>query len=122
MRQVNGIAEIPDPELSFETHIARALKRKHVEKSDEFLMRLAQVAQYDPDVLDEFDLNVHMREMARIHGWKSPVIRSEQEVMEITKAKMEAQAQQEQAAMAMQGAEALGKLPDQAVNQLLPQA
>lgn len=94
---------IPDPETTFQTNLSRVLQRKVVENSDLFLARLERIAAVSPDVLDEFDLAIHSREIARAFGFKGPFIRSEQDVANIVTKRLEAQqaAMQQQQAMAM---------------------
>lgn len=116
-----GYYNIPDPITSFETNLSRVLKRKAVENSDLFLTRLANIAQYQPDVVDEFDLAVHTRELARAFGFKGPFIRTNEEVQQILKQKIEAQqaAQQQQAALA--AADTAAKFSPQVQDQIVNQ-
>lgn len=87
---VDGMT-VPDPLVSFQTNLSRVLQRKVVENSDLFLTRLANIAQWQPDVVDEFDLAVHARELARTFGFKGPFMRSKEEVAMILQRKLEAQ-------------------------------
>jgi len=105
----DGFYDIPDPATSFDTNLSRVLKRKVVENSDMFLTRLANIAQYSPDVVDEFDLAIHTRELARAFGFKSPVIRSEQDVVQIVSERLRAQQQAQQAQQAQIAAETAAK-------------
>jgi len=111
---------VPDPLVSFQTNLSRVLQRKVVENSDMFLTRLANIAQYDRDVLDEFDLAVHTRELARTFGFKGPFLRTKEQVAEILKNKVaaaNAAAQQQQQYAA---ADLATKLPPSIQNKLMP--
>lgn len=119
-RETNGFVDLPDPLVSFQTNLSRALRRKVVEDGDAFFLRLERAAQlFGPDVLDEFDIAIHMREVARSFGLKSPTIRSEEEVAEIIAAKVAAQAQQEQMMQAQAGIESASKLPEDIQREML---
>jgi hypothetical protein len=111
LRETNGGLEIPDPQTSYQTNLSRVLKRKQVEGHDQFMIRLEQMAQYNPDLLDEFDLAIHAREMARSFGMSQPFIRPAEDVAEILAQKVAAQQQQEQQAQVMQAAELATKAP-----------
>ena len=121
LRETNGGTEIPDPQTSYQTNLSRVLKRKAIEGHDQFMMRLEQMAQYSPDILDEFDLAIHAREMARSFGMKQPFIRPPEDVAEMLAAKVAAQAQAEQQAQMAQGAEMMTKMPPEAQQQVAEQ-
>jgi hypothetical protein len=121
LRETNGGTEIPDPQTSYQTNLSRVLKRKAIEGHDQFMMRLEQMAQYSPDILDEFDLAIHAREMARSFGMKQPFIRPPEDVAEMLAAKVAAQAQAEQQAQMAQGAEIMTKMPPEAQQQVAEQ-
>lgn len=111
LRETNGGTEIPDPQASYQTNLSRVLKRKAIEGHDQFMIRLEQMVQYQPDILDEFDLAIHAREMARSFGMSQPFIRPPEDVAEILAAKIQAQQQQEQEAKMAQAAELAVKAP-----------
>lgn len=114
LRETNGGLEIPDPQTSFQTNLSRVLRRKQVEGHDQFMMRLEQMVQYNPDILDEFDLAIHAREMARSFGLSQPFIRPAEDVAEILADKIAAKQQQEMQEQQAQAVEAASKLPPQA--------
>ena len=92
------------------------MKRKAVEHKDQFFLRLQQFAQVDPTVLDEIDLAAHTRELARTYGFRGPELRSEQEVMEIAQARLQAQQKEAEQQQAMQAADMASKF-DSSVQQ-----
>ncbi len=113
--------EIPDPQTSYQSDLSRVLQRKAVENSDSFLQRLAAMAQFEPSVLDEFDLAIHARELARAYNFKSPFLRTEQDVKAILEKKVQAQQQAQAQQQMVAGAEMVGKLPPQMQQQLSQQ-
>jgi hypothetical protein len=98
------------------------LQRKAVENSDMFLTRLEKIAQYNPDILDEFDLAVHARELCRAFGFKAPFMRSEQDVAEIITKRIEAQQQAMQQQQATQMAETAAKFSPAIQSKMTEQA
>jgi hypothetical protein len=119
LRETNGGTEIPDPQASYQTALSRTLKRKAIEGSDQFMLRLEQMVQYQPDILDEFDLAIHARELARSFGMTQPFIRPPEDVAEILAAKIQAQQQQEQEAKMAQAAELAVKAPPAMQEQMM---
>ena len=109
LKEAHGFYDLPDPQATFQTNISRVLQRKAVESSDQLFVRLERIAQIDPSVLDEFDLAMHARELARSFGFKNPFIRTEEAVIQIQTAQQQALAQQEQQQAAMQAAETVSK-------------
>jgi hypothetical protein len=101
-----GSYNIPDPQATYHSNLSRVMQKKVVENSDQFLTRLAQIAQFEPAVMDEFDLAMHSRELARAYGFKGPFIRDAQEVAEMMQKRLEAQQQQMQQEQGMAQAEA----------------
>jgi hypothetical protein len=122
LRETNGGTEIPDPQASYQTNLSRVLKRKAIEGHDQFMIRLEQMLQYQPDLLDEFDLAIHAREMARSFGMSQPFIRPPEDVAEILAAKIQAQQQQEQEQKMAQAAELAVKAPPAMQEQMMHQA
>jgi hypothetical protein len=115
-KETEGYYDIPDPLTTFQTNLSRVMKRKAVEHKDQFFLRLQQFAQVDPTVLDEIDLAAHTRELARTYGFRGPELRSEQEVMEIAQARLQAQQAEAQQQQAMQAADMASKF-DSSVQQ-----
>lgn len=121
LKESNGFYDLPDPMSSFETNLSRVLRRKAVESSDLLFARLERLFQVDPSLVDEFDLAVHARELARSFGFSNPFIRTEQNVIQIQQAQQRAlqqQQAQEQAAEAMSAVGGLDKtLQEKALSQ-----
>ena len=98
------------------------MRRKAVEHKDQFFLRLQQIAQFDPTVVDEIDLAAHTRELARTYGIRSPELRSEVEVIQIAQARLQAQQAQQEQAQAMQVADTASKFSPQIQQQVLEQS
>jgi len=109
LQEVDGFYDLPDPQTTFTTNLSRVMERKAVEHKDQFFLRLQQIAQVDPTVLDEIDLAAHTRQLARTYGMRGPELRSEEEVLQIAQARLQAQAQAQQQQQAMQEAETVAK-------------
>tara|TARA_R110000850_G_C9996151_1_gene468206 strand:- start:39391 stop:41070 length:1680 start_codon:yes stop_codon:yes gene_type:complete len=122
LKEVGGSYEFPDPLTTFETNLSRVMKRKLVQHQDQFFLRLQQYAQVDSTVLDEIDLAAHTRELARVYGFRKPLLRPEEEVIQIAQARLQAQAQQEQQQEAMAVADTASKFAPDVQNQMLEQA
>lgn len=112
---------IPDPLTTFQTNLSRVLQRKAVENSDLFLTRLERIATFQPEVLDEFDLAIHSREIARAFGFKGPFMRAEEEVLAIKTARQRAQQQAAMQEQALASAEVASKFNPAIQNQLAEQ-
>ena len=109
LKEVHGFYDLPDPMATFETNISRVLRRKAVESSDQLFVRLERMAQIDPSILDEFDLSIHARELARSFGFKNPFIRTEDNVIQIQQAQQRMQEIEQKQAAAMQAADTASK-------------
>ena len=70
---------------------------------DRYEMALAQEAAIDPSVLDVYDLDAAARERSKLLGVPQRLMRDEKAVMAVRKARLEAQAKQQQQEMAMNG-------------------
>jgi hypothetical protein len=121
LREVGDEYSIPDPYSTFQTNLSRVLMRKVVENSDLLLNRIGRIAEVQPEILDEFDLAVHCRELARAFGFKGPFLRSEDDVQALKSARLRAQEMQQQQEQAMAAAEAASKLPSGLQNQIASQ-
>lgn len=122
LKEINGFYDLPDPLASFQTKISQVLQRKRVESSDQLFARLERLFQVDPSIVDEFDLAIHARELARSFGFSNPFIRTEDNVIQIKDAQERAMAQEQQQGAMLQGAEAAGKLDGEVQKKLLQQA
>ena len=122
LKESNGFYDIPDPLTTFQTNLSRVMRQKAVEHKDQFFLRLQQIAQFDPTVVDEIDLAAHTRELARTYGIRSPELRSEVEVIQIAQARLQAQQAQQEQAQAMQVADTASKFSPQIQQQVLEQS
>lgn len=102
LRESNGFYDIPDPMATFQTNLSRVMERKAIEHKDQFFLRLRELAQYDPTVIDEIDVAAHVRELGRTYGFKAPQLRPEAEVIQLAQARLQAQQEQAQQAQAQQ--------------------
>lgn len=116
---IGDTGSLPEPTTVYNSQISIAIGRLQAAGFDSLVSRLANVAQLDPAVLDEFDLAAGMREVARVEGVAEKVIRKSEEVEQIQQAKAQASQQAEQAQAGMQMAEAAGKLPDDVIKQAM---
>jgi hypothetical protein len=119
LKEVHGFYDIPDPLATFQTRIAQVVQRKKVEASDQLFARLERLFQADPSLVDEFDLAIHARELARSFGYSNPFIRTEDNVIQIKQAQERAMAQEQQQQALATGAESMGKLDGGVQKQLL---
>lgn len=122
LKEVGDEYSIPDPQSTFQTNLSRVLLRKMVENSDMLLMRIQHIAQYQPDVVDELDLSIHVRELARAFGFKGPFLRAEEDVLAIQQAKLRAQQEQHQQEQALAAADAASKMSPNIQDQMMQQA
>lgn len=121
LKESNGFYDLPDPLATFQTNLARVMRRKAVEHKDQFFLRLKEYVQVDPTVMDEIDLAAHTRELARTYGFHAPELRPEAEVLQIAQARLQAQAQQEQQQQAAQVADAAAKFSPEMQQQMSEQ-
>lgn len=122
LKEVHGFYDLPDPMATFQTNIAQVLQRKKIESSDQLFGRLERLFAVDPSLVDEFDLAIHARELARSFGYSNPFIRTEDNVIQIKSAQQRAMAAEQKQQAAMQAAESAGKLDGSLQKDLLQQA
>jgi hypothetical protein len=117
---------LPDPRIQFSNRFALAQKQLH---NAGFLRTLAtamQAAQFAPDVLDNFDLDAALPDMALNDGVPPDYIRTpeKRDAMRQARAQAQQQAQQmEQASQMADAASKIGRIPaDSAIAQQLTQS
>jgi hypothetical protein len=115
MEYMGDTGQIPDPIMSTKTELTMAIDRQQAGGMDRMFERLLAMYQVDPSVIDEFDLNQAMREIARSEGVSEKVIRSKEDVIKIQEAKSQAAQEQQQLDQVSQVAEAAGKAPPEMV-------
>jgi hypothetical protein len=104
-----GQPMLPEPEISYVSKVALALRAMHNLSLARTMERNAVIAQVRPEVLDNFKWDVITRETARNDGLPSDWLADEVDVENerVSRAQMQAQMQQEQSMLNM--AEAAGK-------------
>ena len=121
-----GQPMLPEPEISYVSKVALALRAMHNLSLARTMERNAVIAQVRPEVLDNFRWDVIARETARNDGLPSDWLAEEVDVENerAARAQMQAQMQQEQSMLNM--AEAAGKAgsvkQDSALGALMNQA
>lgn len=102
-------AFIPDPEVSYSSRIALAIK--NLENSSFFrtMEGIMPLAQIRPEILDNFDLDEIVRDLGRNEGLPSRWITDEDVVAEMRNARAQQVEQAQQMAALEQGASALQK-------------
>jgi hypothetical protein len=125
-RDAMGQPVLPEPEVSYVSKVALALRAMHNLSLARTMERNAVIAQVRPEVLDNFKWDVIARETARNDGLPSDWLADESDVENerAARAQMQAQMQQEQSMLNM--AEAAGKAgsvkQDSALGALMNQA
>jgi hypothetical protein len=117
---------IPEPEVSYVSRVALAIRAMHNLSLARTMERNAAIAQMRPEILDNFKWDVISRETSRNDGLPSDWLAdmSDVEDMRRARAEAEAKAQEQQEAMAM--ADAAGKAgsvkSDSALGQMMSEA
>lgn len=125
-RDAMGEPVLPEPEVSYVSKVALALRAMHNLSLARTMERNAIIAQVRPEVLDNFKWDTIARETARNDGLPSDWLADESDVENerAARAQMQAQMQQEQSMLNM--AEAAGKAgsvkQDSALGALMNQA
>jgi hypothetical protein len=122
----NGELVIPEPEVSYVSKVALAIRAMHNLSLSRSMERNAVIAQVRPEVLDNFNWDKIVRETARNDGLPADWIAEEADVEDARRARAEAQAQMQQKQDTMMMAEAAGKAgsvkQDSALGRLMNQA
>jgi hypothetical protein len=110
----SGQGVIPPPEFQFSNRFVLAQQATHVSGFLRTVDWAMGMAQFQPDILDNFNFDKAARDIARVEGTTPEWIRDEEERDATRQARAEQQAaamQAEQAAMAADAAGKLGKVP-----------
>lgn len=91
--------------VTFESILVQALRSAGITAEDRFLSTVTALAQVDPTILDNVDFDRVVQNRGSDQGVNPRILRSPEEVSEIRQARMQAQQQQSQMALAAQGAE-----------------
>jgi hypothetical protein len=106
----DGSAYVPDPQIVYSSRMALALQTIHNDAFLESLNLAGQIAQMDPSVMDNIDLDEGFRNYSRNAGLQESTIRPEIERDQMRQQRAEAQAQAEQEASQLEEADAVAKL------------
>jgi hypothetical protein len=121
-----GQPMLPEPEISYVSKVALALRAMHNLSLARTMERNAVIAQVRPEVLDNFKWDVICRETARNDGLPSDWLTDEVDVENERAARAQAQAQMQQEQSMLNMAEAAGKAgnvrQDSALGGLMNQA
>lgn len=125
-RDAMGQPVLPEPEVSYVSKVALALRAMHNLSLARTMERNAIIAQVRPEVLDNFKWDVIARETARNDGLPSDWLAEESDVEMARAARAQAQAQMQQQQEMLTMAEAAGKAgsvkQDSALGRLMNQA
>jgi hypothetical protein len=110
----NGYGFVPVPALQYTSRIALSLRATHSVAMQRTVELVSSVAPFSPSVVKHFDWGGAIREDALINGMPAKFVRPLEEVNEEMQAEaqaaMQAQ-QQQQAAMAVDSASKMGRIP-----------
>jgi hypothetical protein len=101
---------LPEPEVSYSSRIALAVKSHENQAMYQTLDGIMPVAQSRPEILDNFDWDEISRDMARNNGAPSRWLMDEDEVAKIRNARAQQAAQMQQMQQMQMGAEAAAKV------------
>ena len=111
MRRIDDRSvDIPVPKISYSSRIALALKALPTIGYSRTLERLSAVAQFAPEVLDNYNFDSAERATALADGVSADFMRKDSEVKKIRETRAQAQAQAAQAEAQERAAAALGKV------------
>lgn len=104
-----GGAVLPEPEVSYSSRIALAIKALENTSFYRLLEGISPLIQFKPEILDNFDFDEAARDLARNDGLPTRWIVEIEEVAKIRNARAEAQMKAEQMAEMQAGAEVAAK-------------
>ena len=109
-RAPNGMAEVPPPKVVYQSRIALAIRQAETAAADRMIERAMGVAQLDPSILDNIDLDAYVRHGGRNDGVSEELLRPEKQRDDMRQQRAEAQAAMAQLEQASMAADAAGKL------------
>lgn len=101
---------VPDPEIVYTGRLALQMRQIHNGAAMEALQMAQAMAAFNPDVLDNIDIDKTWRGFARNVGMNEENIRPEQEIEAMRKQRAEAQARAEKEASQLEEADSASKL------------
>ena len=105
-----GLGEVALVDVQYISPLAQAMRQTGADSTRSIVRDALELASVHPEVLDKLDLDQAVDEMARGAGAPGRVVRSDEEVAAIRKARAEQQRKAEQAANAMQTMETLSRV------------
>jgi hypothetical protein len=96
----DNMAEIPNPSVEMTSKLALAIKASRNFTADQQMMRIANIASFDPSVFDNVNLDKYVRMTALNSGFPADILNDEEQTENIRNQRAQA-AQQQQAAMMM---------------------
>jgi len=115
----NNVAEVPNPRIVLTGRLALALRNMRNATADRQLQRLLQLAQFDPSVMDNFDLDAYAQDTSYDQGVPTQYVIDPEQRDEMRE--FRAQQQQAQQAMAM-GNETMKAMGQQNVGRLMDES
>lgn len=106
----DGTVSIPDPNIIYTSRLALQLRAIHNETYMRTMDLVSPLMQIAPNVMDHFDLDKIVRELARNEGMKEGWLRSPLEVEQIQQARFQSEQEAEEAAALQDEAEVASKL------------
>jgi hypothetical protein len=106
----DGTPFMSDPEIRYNSKIALAIKALQGEGFDRVIQRAMQLGDLGMQVLENFDLDIIFRNMARSEGMSEETIKTVEVRDQLRQAMQEKQQMLEESMMAEQQAAAVGKL------------
>jgi hypothetical protein len=103
-------AFLPEPEVSFSSRIALAIKALENNSFGRMMEMALPLVPVKPDILDNFNMDVIIRDVSRNDGMPARWLVDSEMVGKLRQARAEAQAQQAKQAQAMEAAGALAKV------------
>ncbi len=93
-----------DIDVEYEGPLARAQKSDELKSLNDLMIVAGGLAQFDPEVLDHYDLDMVAKDLPRITGSSLRYLRADDQVERRRAVRQQAVAQQQQAQLAAQGA------------------
>ncbi len=106
----DGMARIPDPEVIYTSRLALQIKAIHNESFSQTLGVLAPIMEVRPDMLDHFNFDKAVREVARNEGWREDWFNPDRVVTQMRQQRAQAEQQARQEAVGMEQAETIANL------------
>lgn len=110
IRKGRNIREVPPPKVIYQSRIALAIRQSEIGAADRMVERAINLAQANPTVLDNIDVDEYLRQTARNDGVPEDMIVPDEARNKMREARAEAQRQQQELEQAQLAADAAGKV------------